>query len=54
MWLTDGQTDGRFDFNMPPKFLRGHKKSAGRGGVMGVAKVSDFFFHKNPSFPVFF
>ena len=22
---TDGRTDGQFDFNMPPKFLRGHK-----------------------------
>ena len=25
-FVTDGLTDGWFDFNMPPKFLRGHKK----------------------------
>ena len=28
--------DGRFDFNMPPKFLQGHKKSWGKGGGPGT------------------
>ena len=43
---TDRQTDGRCNFNMPPKFLRGHNKN-----LVKIQKVEEAF--KNNEAPVF-
>ena len=53
----DGQTDGSI-LICHPKFLRGHNKNKNSGGWegrgWGGARVSDFFFQKNPSLKFFF